>query len=457
VRVKSQVIVIGGGLAGLSAAIVLADAGFRISLFEKMPRLGGRATSYVLPDGERIDNCQHVTLGCCVNLQDFYSRIGAADKIRYYDSLLFAESTGRRGGIKAYPLPTPLHLAPSFATFPLLAWKDRRAIARAMLRIMKSNGQAPLAGPISMLDWLKQEKQTTAAIDRFWRTVLVSALNETLDHIDAAHGIAVFWKAFLSNRAGFRVGVPTVPLEELYESSRDRIERGNGRVYTRRGVAELRFDGNRIAGVRLDEGGEEKADYYIAAVPFDRLLKMLPENIRTQEPFSKLQNLGVSPITSVHLWFDRAVMQEPFIASVDQTIQWVFNRSGKYVQIVISASYELRERSQQDIVKLCMNEVGRLLPAAGKATLLRSVVIRENAATFSPEPGCDRWRPDQRTPIENLFLAGDWTQTGWPATMEGAVRSGYKAAEVILAGEKRPQKLVRPDLPVTGLSRWFSP
>jgi zeta-carotene desaturase len=454
--VKSEVIVIGGGLAGLSSSIALADSGFRVSLFERSPRLGGRATSYVLPDGEHIDNCQHVTLGCCVNLQDFYSRIGVADKIRYYDRLVFAESTGRRAAIKASRLPAPLHLVPSFARFRLLDWKDRRAVANAMLRIIRSAGQPRLAAATSMLDWLKQEKQTPGAIHRFWRTVLVSALNENLDRIDATHGIAVFWKAFLSNRDGFRVGIPSVPLEQLYASSRERIESNQGNVHTRRGVAELRFDGDHVTGVRLDDGSEANGDYYIAALTFDQLLKILPDGIRNQSPFSDLGNLRVSPITSVHMWFDRAVMQEPFIASLDQTIQWVFNRTGQYLQIVISASHSLSHRSQQDIVELCRKELTRLIPAAGDAELLRSVVIRENAATFSPEPGCDRWRPAQRTPIRNLFLAGDWTQTGWPATMESAVRSGYQAAEAIHALEGRPVRLVQAELPVSGLARWLS-
>src|SRR5204862_2667314 len=170
-----------------------------------------------------------------------------------------------------------------------------------------------------------------------------------------------------------------------------------------------------------------------------------------------LRNLHVSPITGIHLWFDRKVMAEPFVTSVDQTIQWVFNKqAGRYLQIVISASHGFSPRSQQEVVELCTEELAQVLPAAREAKLVRSIVIRENAATFSPQPGCDRWRPQQRTPIRNLMLAGDWTQTGWPATMESAVRSGYRAAEAILALEGRPAVFVRPELPATGLARWFA-
>jgi hypothetical protein len=262
-----------------------------------------------------------------------------------------------------------------------------------------------------MLDWLKQQRQPRSAIDRFWRTVLVSALNEELDRIDAAHGIAVFWKAFLSNPAGFRVGVPTVPLDELYESARIHIHDKQGDVCTRLGVSEVHFEGNRVSGVRLTDGSHAVADYYIAAVPFDRLLKLLPERMRSEGPFAKFSNFHVSPITSVHMWFDRTVMQEAFIASLDQTIQWVFNRTGRYVQIVIR---------------------------------------------ISPEPGSDDWRPSQRTDIENFFIAGDWTQTGWPATMESAVRSGYQAAETIMSLNGVTGGVVQSDLPVGRLVRWLS-
>ena len=446
-----HIIVIGGGLAGLAASAALAAAGCRVSLFEKSPRLGGRATSYVLPDGEQIDNCQHVTLRCCTNLEDFYVRIGAEGKIAYYDALTFADSTGRRGVIRLSRLPAPFHLLPSFVTFPLLNWREKQSIARAMVRIVASGGHPDLLPSMSMLDWLKQANQTPLAIDLFWRTVLVSALNEELDRIDASYGVAVIWKVFLSNRNGFAMGIPSVPLAELYASSGERIGRSGGQVRTRSGVAELQISAERVTAARLDNGTVVDADHYIAALPFDRLLRILPESVRAAEPFFNLSKLEVSPITGVHLWFDRPVMQEPFITCVGQTIQWVFNkRDGCYLQIVISASHRLTQ-PQSEIIDLCKNELARLIPVVREAGLVRSIVVRETAATFSPLPGCDRWRPQPHTPVRNLLLAGDWIQTGWPATMESAVRSGYQAAEAILEMEGRPLKLVRPELPATGM------
>lgn len=461
-----HVIVVGGGLAGLSASIALSQAGCRVSLFEKTPRLGGRATSYVLPTGEHIDNCQHVTLRCCTNLGDFYERIGVADKIRYYDRLVFANPKGQRASITSSGLPAPFHLLPSFATFWLLKWKDKHAIAHAALRIVNSGGRPKLAAGTTMLNWLHQQKQTPAAIDHFWRAVLVSALNEDLERIDAAYGIAVFWKAFLSNPGGFHVGIPSIPLSDLYAPSAEHIEAAHGEVRTRCGIAEIDVCGDQVRAVRLDDGNELNADYYVAALTFDRLLKVLPDTIRTREPFVNMQKLAVSPITSVHLWFEHHVMDEPFVTSLDQTIQWVFNKtrlcgdgvdpSAQYLQIVISASRKVSDQSQQELVQLCRDELARLIPATREAKLLRSVVIRENAATFSPAPGSDEWRPQQRTPIRNLFIAGDWTQTGWPATMESAVRSGYLAAEAILEQEGRPLTLVQPELQPTGLAYYLN-
>jgi squalene-associated FAD-dependent desaturase len=419
--------------------------------------LGGRATSYDLQGDEHIDNCQHVTLRCCTNLEDFYFRIGVLSKITYNETLFFADSTGRRAEMRPAALPAPFHLSASFAKFSLLNWRDKLGIGKAMMRILLSGGHPRLQKPLSMMDWLHQQKQTPRAIDRFWRTVLVSALNEELSQMDARYGIDVFWKAFLSNRKGFAMGVPSVPLADLYASSGERICQNGGQVRLRCGVAEIRLRETSVSGIRLDDGTVVDADYYVAAVTIDRLMKLLSEDLQHDPLFSNLEHLRMSPITGVHLWFSESVMSEPFLTSVDQTIQWIFNkRSGEYLQIVISASRSLSDLSQQSIVELCLRELGELLPAVRKATLVRSVVIRENTATFSPEPDSDRWRPQAATPLANLLLAGDWTQTGWPATMEGAVRSGYRAAEAILQLEGRSASLLKPDLPPSGVARWFA-
>src|ERR1700687_2609648 len=300
-----NVIVIGGGLAGLSSAVALAEAGHRVRLLEKRPHLGGRAASYVLPGGEHVDNCQHVTLGCCTNLEDFYRRVGAADKIRFFDRLLFAAPDGRRGAMESFPLPAPLHMALSFAWFPLLGWADKIAIGRALLTIARSGGRpkdiANDAGGATMLAWLKKHRQTERAIRRFWEVILVSALDEELDRIDARYGIDVFWKAFLSTRGGYRVGIPRVPLGNLYDGCKKALAEQGGEVQLRAGVRGFLVVDGRVEGVEREDGSVETADYYLAAVPQDVLLELLPkEVVARQTVFSNLSKLRTSPITGVH-------------------------------------------------------------------------------------------------------------------------------------------------------------
>jgi zeta-carotene desaturase len=469
-----SVIVIGGGLAGLAAGAALAESGWSVRLFEQRPFLGGRATSYVLPDGEHVDNCQHVTLGCCTNLADFYKRVGSADKIKFFDRLFFLDPQGRRGEMQAGILPAPFHMTGSFVAFaPLTVW-DKICIARAMLDILRANGKpADLEenGGVSMLEWLSRRGQSRGAIERFWRVVLVSALDEELDRTDARFGVDVFWKAFLSNRSGYRMGVPVVPLANLYGGCEFEIEKRGGEVNLRAPVRGLKIENGEIAGVRFDEGKEETADAYVFAVPHTALAELLPESVKQSDASLKnLDKIKVSPITGVHFWFDRQVMKEPFITLLDTTTQWIFNKTAlygdfnsgaknsgakktdgeQYLQLVISASYELLEKPRQEIIDLCLKEVRHALPAVREAQLLKATVIKEAAATFSPEPGVDRWRPKQQTLVRKLFLAGDWTDTGWPATMESAVRSGYLAAEAVLRADGTPRKFLQPDLAPDG-------
>jgi len=469
------VIVIGGGLAGLAAGVALAESGWRVRLFEQRPFLGGRATSYVLPDGEHVDNCQHVTLACCTNLADFYKRVGSADKIKFFDRLFFLDPRGRRGEMQAGMFPAPFHMTGSFASFAPLTLMDKVSIARAMLDILGAKGHpADLEenGGISMLEWLRRRGQTTGAIERFWRVVLVSALDEELDRTDARFGVDVFWKAFLSNRTGYRLGVPAVPLANLYDGCKSEIERRGGEVHLRAPVRGLKIENGEIAAVRFDEGKEENADAYVFAVPHTALAELLPESVKQSDPsLANIDKIKVSPITGVHFWFDRQVMKEPFVTLLDTRTQWIFNKTelygdingranktdgGQYLQLVVSASYELLPKSRQEIIDLCLSEVRYALPAARDAQLVRATVIKEAAATFSPEPGVDRWRPKQETSVRGLFLAGDWTATGWPATMEGAVRSGYLAAEAVLRVAGAPRRFLQPDLEPDGfVAMWL--
>jgi uncharacterized protein with NAD-binding domain and iron-sulfur cluster len=232
----------------------------------------------------------------------------------------------------------------------------------------------------------------------------------------------------------------------------------------------LRFENGVFKTAIFDGGREESADALVLALPHDRIAELLPPEIRAANPsLMHLEKFKVSPITGVHFWFDRHVTNEPFLTMLDTQTQWVFNKTalfrkvppattsekGQYLQLVISASYHLLKKSREEIINLCLKEIRQALPAARDAQLVRAIVIKEVAATFSPEPGVDHWRAAQETETPGLFLAGDWTDTGWPATMEGAVRSGYLAAEAVLRRTHSPQKILRPDLPASGLSRLF--
>jgi zeta-carotene desaturase len=358
----------------------------------------------------------------------------------------------------------------SFLTFSPLAWKDKLSIARAFYSILESGGHPPDVeepGGISMLEWLRRHKQTAAAISRFWRVVLVSALSEELDRIDARYGIAVFWKAVLSNKTGYRMGIPAVALGDLYEGCRASIEQKGGEVIFRSPLRGLRIKNGKLIAALFDDGREETADAFVLALPHLALSELLPDSVKQADPaLHNLDKIIDAPITGVHFWFDRQVMSEPFIALLETTTQWIFNKTalyaargpaaapgkGQYLQLVISASYDLLPKPRQEIIDLCLKEIHHALPVSREAVLTKATVIKEAAATFSPQPGVDRWRPMQQTSIGGLFLAGDWTATGWPATMEGAVRSGYLAAEAVLRLAGTPQQFLLPDLKPDGLA-----
>src|SRR5438105_2692976 len=458
------VAVVGGGLAGLAAGCALSEAGFRVTLFERRPFLGGRASSYQHPGtGEMVDNCQHVLLGCCTNLIAFYERAGVADKIRWYDRLTFLEPGGRASEIGASLLPAPFHTAPSFLAADCLGIRDKVAIAHSMLALIpstvKDTGE-------SFLDWLKRHRQTELAIERFWKTVLVSALNEDLDRISVAYAAQVFRESFLKSRAAGRVGVPTVPLTELYHAAGSYICARQGDVRFRSAVDTFRAAASEPS---LSINGQEfRCDYLVLAVRFDQLSRLLSNLPEAQALRESLTQFEPSPIAGIHLWFDRQISELDHAVLLNRTIQWMFHKSriqseirgdsdgGSYVELVVSSAKTLVNLSKNEIVELAVRELREFFPAAREAQLVKSTVIKEIHATFSPGPGVDRFRPTQTTASELMFLAGDWTATRWPATMEGAVRSGYRAAEAFAQTAKLERGgFVIADLHAAGMMRWF--
>ena len=433
-------LVVGGGLAGLAATAALAEAGFAVDLFEARGFLGGRATSYpVLPadeDSELIDNCQHVLLRCCVNLLDFYRRLDVGDRVRFSGDYYFIEPGGRVSTLQRGLLPAPLHFAGSFLRLRFLSAADKLAIARGLVAIRREHKTRHDLDRISMLEWLRQKRQTPGAIDRFWRQVLVSAVNEDLDRMAAGHGFQVFWLGFLARPDSYQMGVPAVPLACLYSADVwRRFERVS--IHLRSPVASIDARG----GVKLPGGSARQADFYILCVP--------PERLDGVAPGLAIDTGWVehSPITGIHLWFDRPITALPHATLLDRTMQWMFNKSqGRYIQLVVSASRALSSLPKSDVIALALRELTEFFPAAREARLERSHVVKEMRATFSALPGLEARRPGCVTADSNLFLAGDWTRSGWPATMEGAVRSGYIAAEAVTRAAGTPLKFLLPDV-----------
>ena len=489
---QPTVAIAGGGLAGLAAACALSNAGFRVTLFEKRPFLGGRASSYEHPGtGEVVDNCQHVLFRVCTNLIEFYQRIGVADQIRWFDQMNFVEPDGRISVLKSSPLPAPLHTAPSFFGFPFLTAADKLATARALapltLRVQQDDGR-------SFQQWLDQHGQTKTAIERFWRPILISALSEELDQISISSAAQVVRES-MKSPAARHMGVPTVPLTELYNAAGEYIRARGGTLHFRTSLDTFSAGSSQV---RVKIGSEEIAfDYLSLALPFDALDRVLPNAPESAPLREQISHFTNSPITGIHLWFDRQISDLDHAVLLDRTIQWMFHKSRlqpmrtyvseegwkrnerkgldfsradqspnvggtlapevpSYIELVVSSSKSLIEKSRSEIIDLALAEVREFFPAARQANLVKSTVIKEVNATYSPRSGIDAHRPPPTTAWPRVFLAGDWTATGWPATMEGAVRSGYLAAEALARSAGRADvRFLSPDLPATGFMRLF--
>jgi zeta-carotene desaturase len=451
-----RVIIVGGGLAGMAAAVALESAGLDVTLIEARRTLGGRAGSFQDPQtGEMLDNCQHVLLGCCTNLIDFYRRIGVLSRIQFHPAIHFRDERGKRYDLAGTSgLPAPMHLSAALARFGLLSLSDRIALTRAMIAMMRlgRDGRERLAD-VPFGDWLDEQRQPQSLIDRLYDPIIISALNEETRRASAKYAMHVFQDSLLANAAGYVIGMPTCTLGELYSTLPCR-DVGLG---TR--VTSLRFESSRIAGVELQDGTALSADAVIIATNFHSIRRWIPDELaQRDERFSHLERLESVPILGAHLWFDRPVMSESHAALVRGPLQWVFRKDagGTSVHGVISAARAWVERDREQMLKEFEAQVRSVLPMAREARLMRGLVVIEKRATFAPVPHVDRWRAAQAPPlngIENLYLAGDYTVTGWPATMEGAVRSGYLAAQAILRGS---MTFVVPDLPLQWPARLLS-
>lgn len=458
-----RVVIVGGGLAGLATAATLVERGLRVTLLESRPRLGGRAASFTDPaTGELVDNCQHVSMACCTNLADFCRRVGIADLFRREPAVTFLGPDGRTSTLKAGLAPAPFHLGVSFLRSNYLGWRDKLRVAYGMARLALDAEGRPGE---SFADWLWRNGQNTRTIHLFWATVLVSALNGRLDRMDFAMARKVFVDGFLANREGFQMEIPAAPLGELYGLRLETWLRDRGvDVRLTAGVRSIDADEDGdLRGVTLRDGATIDADFVVVAVPFDRVRGLLSPALRERTPgLDAIAAMEPSPITGIHLWFDRPVCPFDHVVAPGRLLDWVFNHTriqgrepkggGEYLQVVVSASHDLAWMNKEAARDAILGELAEMWPAAREAKLTRWWVVTEHAATFAPTPGVDAIRPPQRTPVDGLYIAGDWTDTEWPATMEGAVRSGYLASRGILEDLDRPERLLVADLPAGRLA-----
>lgn len=458
-----DVLVIGGGIAGLGAATALAQAGYHVNVLERRPYVGGRASSYEHPALEEVVDCQHVLLGCCTNLLHLYAQSGVGDKIRWYDKLTFLEPDGRASSIRPNGLPAPMHSTLSFLRAPMLGLKDKLAIARGLLGFLTG---IPADSTESVADWLKRTGQTERAIRHFWEPVLVGALNDEFELCSMRYARQVFRESFLKSAQGGRLGIPSVPLSDLYFAAARLVEDRGGKVHLRESAEAFTQEADGRWCVRT-QNASYGADAVVLALPFEqvqRLVPALPDVSGVATLKAQLDQFVHSPISTLQLWFDREITDLDHAVLLDTTIQWMFHKSrirglapekGSYLELTISASKEQLQMERGEILESALRELALFFPKVKEAKLIKSGILKEARATFSVLPGLDAVRPKNESPWPGIFLAGDWTATDWPSTMEGAVRSGYLAAEAVTRAAGSPRKFLQPDLPPQGLMRLF--
>lgn len=457
-----DVVVVGGGVAGLAAAVALAGDGASVTLLERRPYIGGRAYSYDHPALEETIDSQHVVLGCCTNILELCQQAGMADSIRWYDDLTFLEPGGRRSLMRSGSLPAPAHQAMSFLSAPMLSARDKVGIATGLARFLRGY---PTVDTESFASWLKRTGQTERAIRHFWEPVVVGALNDGFDRCSVKYAGKVFHESFLRSPEAGRLGIPAAPLSEFFTPIAQFAEKQGVTVKLKAGVERIEREADGRWRIRAC-GEEYSTDALVLATDFKQTRALLaglsPVTAEADSQTDGFAQFIPAPITTIHLWYDRDVTELDHAVLLDTRIQWMFAKSrirrwdavrGSYLELVISASWPELEMGREQILSSALQEVELFFPAVKQARLLKSGVLKEARATFSVTPGLDKFRPQQKTEWPGLYLAGDWTATEWPSTMEGAVRSGRLAAGAVVGDNKR---FMAREAPASGMMRWLS-
>jgi squalene-associated FAD-dependent desaturase len=423
-----KAVVVGGGLAGITAALALQEAGADVTLFESRPRLGGATTSFKRGD-LTIDNGQHVFLRCCTAYRGLLDRLGVPTKVRVQDrfDVTVLHPDGRQGRLRRAPLPGGLHFLPALASYGLLSPADRLRAVRASLAL---RGVDQTIDDETLGDWLAAHGQREWGRRALWELFVVAALNIGVDEAVLGSSAMVCQTALLGKADAADIGVPEVPLGELHAEAAARLLHD---VHLKAKVEAIE-PGLKV----IVDGSAVAADAVVLAVPHEIAAELVPPQA-VEDP-KRWLGLGASPIVNVHVVYDRTVMDLPFAAAVDSPIQWVFDRTsvsglhrGQYVALSVSAADQWIDTPTEKMRAEFVPALERLFPAARQARIDDFFVTRERRATFRQAPGSGALRPSAATRLPGLYLAGAWTDTGWPDTMEGAVRSGLNAAKAVMA------------------------
>ena len=433
----------------MAAAWRLASAGYRVTLVERRPYLGGRAYSFVDREtGVQVDNGQHVFMGCCTAYINFLRDVGTLDRTAKQARMRVEvrSPSGKAGVLAAAPLRAPFHLLPSFVRYPHLGWRDKLRAATALLRIeMERNCDREELRAMSFEEWLHRNGQSDRAIANFWDLIVIPTLNDASREVSASMAFTVFQIALLRDAHGADIGFARSGLSDVMGDPVERRLRAWGvDMMLGRTVERFVLHDGAIAGVALAGGEVLTADWYVAALPPQALVNTLPDDLRDGSALSVAATHTFAPIVNLHIWYDRAVADFEWAAFVDSPLQFVFNKTriagltgpGDYLAVSLSGAWDWWPLSKDELRKRFIPELARALPLARHATVERFAVVKEQHATFRSPPGGPANRLPTRTPLHNLVLAGDWTDTGWPATMESAVRSGNAAADAVIAGRR---------------------
>ncbi len=435
----SHVIIIGGGFAGLAAGVRLCERGFAVTVLERRNHLGGRAYSFTDPTtGDTVDNGQHLFMGCYNHTIAFLKKIGCLDKLKFQERTQ-VDFLDAKNGLDSFicpPLPAPLHVLAGLFKLKGLTIGDK---LRALNLGSTLRGNAKPNAGLTVSAWLKGLNQSANISERFWTPMVVATLNESPEVASARMLIKVLQEAFGGGRAASAIGISSVGLSDLYtDGARKFIESEGGKFRLFAQVNKLLVRDQRAVGVELKNGERLEADAIISTLPPNALREILDPELR-EKAFAYLDHLDSSAIVSINLWFDRAVTERRFIGLIGTEVQWLFNKDGislkskksNHIALIISAANAYVNHTKQQLVKMALRDLHHLLPQSREAKLLHSTIVKERHATIAHTVESDALRPPAETSISNFFLAGDWINTGLPATIESAVFSGDTAAGLI--------------------------